>query len=212
MIAAVAVSGVIIKANRDFSVISEKIEAEKTEQNLSSTEVSKRYAEALGGYQLKRVQFWLHPDKDTSGASYQTNMSLLAIGSGGLTGVGYMQSRMKFNYLPEKQNDYVFSIFCEETGFIGAVAVMFVFALFVWRGFWIAKHVRDRHTSIVVTGIVAMFALQILFNLAVITNSIPSTGISLPFFSSGLSALVTQLLGIGIVLSASRTIPEYELF
>ncbi|MDR1821635.1 MAG: FtsW/RodA/SpoVE family cell cycle protein [Oscillospiraceae bacterium] len=207
---AVAAAAVIILANSRYKAAEARIELESQTREPSASEISAIYSEEIKPYQLMRVVFWLHPDKDPSGASYQTNMSLLAIGSGGLTGVGYLQSRMKFNYLPEKQNDYVFSIFCEETGFLGAIAVMFVFAVFVWRGFWIARHVRDRHTAIVVAGIVSMFALQILFNIAVITNSIPSTGISLPFFSSGLSALVTQLLGVGIVLSASRTIPEYE--
>ncbi|MDR0814036.1 MAG: FtsW/RodA/SpoVE family cell cycle protein [Oscillospiraceae bacterium] len=210
VIVGVAAAVVVVLANNQYKAAEERIELERQTREPSANEISAIYAEEIKPYQLMRVVFWLHPDKDPSGASYQTNMSLLAIGSGGLTGVGYLQSRMKFNYLPEKQNDYVFSIFCEETGFLGAITVMFVFALFVWRGFWIARHVRDRHTAIVVAGIVSMFALQILFNIAVITNTIPSTGISLPFFSSGLSALVTQLLGVGIVLSASRTIPEYE--
>ena len=138
---------------------------------------------------------------------YQTIQSLYAIGSGGLLGVGLGNSRQKFNYLPEPENDYVFSITCEELGYIGAAIIIILFALLVIRGYWIALHARDRFGALLVVGITTLVAVQVFLNIAVVTNLIPPTGISLPFFSYGGTALVIQLVEMGIVLSVSRQIP-----
>ncbi len=136
-----------------------------------------------------------------------TIQSLYAIGSGGLLGVGLGSSRQKFNYLPEPENDYVFSITCEELGYIGAAIIIILFALLVIRGYWIALHARDRFGALLVVGITTLTAVQVFLNIAVVTNLIPPTGISLPFFSYGGTALMIQLVEMGIVLSVSRQIP-----
>ena len=121
--------------------------------------------------------------------------------------MGLGNSRQKFLYLPEPENDYIFSILCEELGYIGAAIVLILFALLIIRGYWIAIHSRDRFGALLVVGITTLMAVQVFLNIAVITNLIPVTGISLPFFSYGGSALMIQLLEMGIVLSVSRQIP-----
>jgi cell division protein FtsW len=158
-------------------------------------------------YAADRVSAWLHPEDDPVGKGYQTLQSLYAIGSGGLLGLGIGQGRQKFLYLPEEHNDYIFSIVCEELGYIGAILILLLFALLIVRGFWLALHARDRYSSLVVTGLTSLLALQVFLNVAVVTNLLPATGISLPFFSAGGTALWIQLVEMGIILSVSRDIP-----
>ena len=157
-------------------------------------------------YNSSRILIWqdpLNPDW-MQGAGYQTRQSLLAIGSGGLLGVGLGQSRQKFMYLPERHNDFIFSIICEELGLLGATFIMLLFALLIIRGYWIALHARDRFGALLAVGVTTQIALQVFLNVAVVSNLIPNTGISLPFFSYGGTALVIQLSEMGLVLSVSR--------
>ena len=153
---------------------------------------------------VTRLTYWTDPFSTTDAGSYQTRQSLLAIGSGGLWGVGFGESRQKHMSLPEVRNDFVFAIVCEELGFIGACIVILFFAALVWRGYHIAMHARDRFGSLLVTGITTQIGLQAFLNIAVVTNLIPNTGISLPFFSYGGTALMIMLAEIGVVLSVSR--------
>lgn len=156
------------------------------------------------GYISDRIQSWRDPSSDIKNSTYQTWQSLLAIGSGGVFGLGFGESKQKFLYLSESQNDFVFSIICEELGLIGAVIVMLLFALFVFRGFYIAANAPDKFGMILSAGITIQIGLQALLNIAVATNSFPNTGISLPFFSYGGTALMIQLIEMGMVLSVSR--------
>ncbi len=153
---------------------------------------------------VTRLTYWLDPFSTTDAGSYQTRQSLLAIGSGGLWGVGFGESRQKHMYLPEVRNDFVFAIVCEELGFIGACLVIVLFAMLVWRGYHIAMHAKDRFGSLLVAGITTQIGLQAFLNIAVVTNLVPNTGISLPFFSYGGTALMIMLAEIGVVLSVSR--------
>ncbi|MBQ8599063.1 MAG: FtsW/RodA/SpoVE family cell cycle protein, partial [Oscillospiraceae bacterium] len=153
---------------------------------------------------VTRLTYWLDPFSTTDSGSYQTRQSLLAIGSGGLWGVGFGESRQKHMYLPEVRNDFVFAIVCEELGFIGACLVIVLFAMLVWRGYHIAMNARDRFGSLLVAGITTQIGLQAFLNIAVVTNLVPNTGISLPFFSYGGTALLIMLAEIGVVLSVSR--------
>ncbi len=159
------------------------------------------------GYATDRINAWLDPFAYASDEGYQIIQSLYAIGSGGFLGLGIGQGRQKFLYLPEEHNDFIFSVVCEELGFLGAALILILFALLIIRGYWIALHCRDRYSTLVVTGISTLLALQVFLNVAVVTNLIPCTGISLPFFSYGGSALWLQLVEMGIILSASRDIP-----
>ena len=156
------------------------------------------------GYISDRIQSWRDPSSDIRGSTYQTWQSLLAIGSGGVFGLGFGESKQKFLYLSESQNDFVFSIICEELGLIGAIIVMLLFALFVFRGFYIAANSPDKFGMILSAGVTIQIGLQALLNIAVATNSFPNTGISLPFFSYGGTALMIQLIEMGMVLSVSR--------
>lgn len=158
-------------------------------------------------YNADRILLWRDPWSDASDAGYQICQSLIAIGSGGLLGVGLGKSRQKFLYLPERHNDCIFAIVCEELGLIGACVIMLIFALLIIRGFWIALHARDRFGALMAVGITTQVALQTFLNIAVVTGLIPATGISLPFFSYGGTALALQLVEMGIVLSISRQIP-----
>ena len=158
-------------------------------------------------YAQDRITGWLHPENDPLGDGFQILQSLYAIGSGGLLGVGLGQSRQKYMYLPEEHNDYIFPIVCEELGFIGAVLILMLFALLIIRCFWIALHAKTKYGSLITTGIAGLLAIQVFLNVAVVTNLIPSTGISLPFFSYGGTALMIQMMEMGIVLSVSRDIP-----
>ena len=133
--------------------------------------------------------------------------SLISIGSGGLLGVGLGRSRQKFLFLPEEHNDFIFAVVCEELGYIGAGIIMILFALLVIRGYWIAIKARDRFGALLAVGVTTQIALQTFLNIAVVSGLIPATGISLPFFSYGGTALLIQLFEVGIVLSVSRQIP-----
>lgn len=158
-------------------------------------------------YASTRIVTWRDPFSSTSDEGYQIVQSLYSIGSGGLTGLGLGQSRQKYLYLPEEHNDFIFSVVCEELGFIGAVFILVLFALLIIRGYYIAIHASDRYSFLVCTGITTLLALQVILNVAVVTNLIPCTGISLPFFSYGGTALLIQMAEMGILLSASREIP-----
>ncbi len=163
---------------------------------------------ALFPYASSRIATWRDPFASTSDEGYQIVQSLYSIGSGGLTGLGLGQSRQKYLYLPEEHNDFIFSVVCEELGFIGAALILTLFALLIIRGYWIALHSRDRYGFLAAAGITTLLALQVVLNVAVVTNLVPCTGISLPFFSYGGTALLMQLAEMGIVLSISRDIPE----
>lgn len=155
-------------------------------------------------YMKKRIDAWLHPELYLRTGGWQPYQSLLAIGSGGLFGVGLGNSYQKHLWLPEPQNDFIFAILCEELGFIGAVALVALFILLIWRGFIIAKRAPDTFSSVLVAGLTAKVGIQAMLNIAVVTASIPTTGIALPFFSYGGTALVMQLAEMGIILSVSR--------
>ena len=159
------------------------------------------------GYAGRRLNAWLDPEADPLGDGFQIRQSLYAVGSGGLLGQGLGQSKQKYLYLPEEHNDYIFAIVCEELGYIGAMLILLLFALLIVRGFWLALHAKDKFSSLVVTGITSLLAIQVFLNVAVVINLLPATGISLPFFSSGGTALWLQLIQVGIVLSISRDIP-----
>lgn len=156
------------------------------------------------GYAGDRVSAWLHPEQDPGDTGYQILQSLYAIGSGGLFGLGYGKSRQKYLYLPFQYNDYIFAICCEELGLVGAAAIAALFAVTICRGYWIALHARDRFSTVLASGLVTLIAVQTILNLCVVTNLLPSTGIALPFFSYGGTALAVNLGEMGIVLSISR--------
>lgn len=159
----------------------------------------------LTDYARNRVDIWLNPENYSSlGTIYQTLQGLNAIGSGGFLGVGLGNSYQKYNYVPEPQNDFIFSIVCEELGFVGALAVIALFVLLVWRGFIIAMKAPDTFTSLVVIGIIGKVGIQAILNIGVVTAVIPNTGITLPFFSYGGTALMILLCEMGIVLSISK--------
>ena len=155
-------------------------------------------------YVSDRLQYWLDPWSDATGAGYQTIQSLLAIGSGGLLGRGIGQSRQKYLWVPEPHNDFIFSIVCEELGLIGAVIIVLLFCLLIWRGFKIAMHAPDKFGSLMAIGLTFQVGIQAMLNILVVTNTIPNTGISLPFFSYGGSSLLILLCEMGIILSISR--------
>ena len=158
-------------------------------------------------YGASRINMWHDPWLDTSDDGYQMVQSLIAIGSGGLLGLGLGKGRQKFMYLPEEHNDFIFAVVCEELGLVGACVIMLIFAMLLLRGFWIALHARDRFGTLLVVGIMTQLGLQVFLNIAVVSGLVPATGISLPFFSYGGTALLLQLVEMGIVLSVSRQIP-----
>ena len=162
-------------------------------------------------YMAKRLAIQKNPWLDPQGDGFQTIQSLYAIGSGGLLGKGFGRSMQKFLYLPEEHNDFIFSIWCEEMGFIGAVVVILLFVLLIVRGYWLALHARDKFGALLIVGITTLMATQVFLNIGVVTNFIPPTGISLPFFSYGGTALMIQLGEMGIVLSVSRQIEAPRL-
>ena len=160
-----------------------------------------------GGYQMDRIRIWLDPfssdlDRDLT---HQTRQSLYAIGSGGLLGVGLGQSRQKYLYLPAPQNDFIFAIVCEELGFVGALVIIVLFALLIWRGVYVSIHARDKFGMLLGLGITFQVGLQAVLNICVVTNTIPNTGISLPFFSYGGTALLMLVGQMGILLNISRS-------
>ncbi len=155
-------------------------------------------------YGADRIKYWLDPWADATGEGFQTIQSLLAIGSGGILGRGIGQSRQKYLWVPEPHNDFIFSIVCEELGLVGAVLIIIMFALLVWRGFTIAMRAPDKFGSMLAIGLTFQVGLQAMLNIWVVTNTIPNTGISLPFFSYGGTSLLILLAEMGIVLSVSR--------
>ena len=161
-------------------------------------------------YMTARINLWLDPWADFRGNGWQTCQSLLAMGSGGLFGVGLGNSKGKFDYVSESENDFVFSILVEELGYIGGAIVLILFALLILRGYWLALHARDKFGTLTTVGIITLLAVQVFLNIGVVTNLIPNTGISLPFFSFGGTALVIQLAEMGMVLSISRQIPPVK--
>ena len=156
------------------------------------------------GYAGDRVTAWLHPEQDPGDTGYQILQSLYAIGSGGLFGMGFGKSKQKYLYLPFQYNDYIFAIICEELGLVGAVLIIVLFAAMILRGYWIALHAVDRFSTVLAAGLVTLIAVQTILNLCVVTNLLPSTGIALPFFSYGGTALAVNLGEMGVVLSISR--------
>lgn len=159
----------------------------------------------VSSYAQDRVNTWINIDKvDPLGSAWQTLQGLYAIGSGGFFGVGLGNSRQKHGYVSQPQNDFIFTIICEELGFFGAALLIILFTLLVIRGFKIAARAPDKYTSLLVFGLTFKVALQTAMNIAVVTNSMPNTGISLPFFSSGGTSLALQIFEMGIILSVSR--------
>ena len=159
----------------------------------------------FSSYAQARLDIWLHIDEvDPLGEAWQTLQGLNAIGSGGFFGLGLGASRQKYGYVPEPQNDFIFTIICEELGFIGAFGLIFLFGLLIWRGIKIGQNAPDKFSALVVWGLTFKIALQVAMNIAVVTNMMPNTGISLPFFSAGGSALMLQIFEVGIILSISR--------
>ena len=156
------------------------------------------------GYGSDRIKYWLDPWADATGLGFQTIQSLLAIGSGGILGRGIGQSRQKHLWVPEPHNDFIFSIVCEELGLIGALIIILLFALLLWRGFTIAMHSPDKFGSLMAIGLTFQVGLQAMLNIWVVTNTVPNTGISLPFFSYGGTSLLILLAEMGIILSISR--------
>jgi len=155
-------------------------------------------------YMLKRLTSFLDPFADITGSGHQAYQSLISIGSGGLFGLGYGESHQKYLFLPESHNDFIFSIVAEELGFVGVVMIILLFAFLVWRGIYISMHLEDRFSSLVVFGITAKIASQVILNLVVVSCIGPTTGIALPFFSYGGTAMVVLLTEMGIVLRLSR--------
>lgn len=155
-------------------------------------------------FRMARIFGYMHPENDPLGNGWQILNSLYAICSGGLFGVGFGQSRQKYSWLPMASNDYIFAVICEEMGIFGGIVVMLMFALFVWRGIKIALNSRDMFGCLIAFGVSAMIGLQVVINIAVVTNAVPSTGMQLPFFSSGGTSLLFMLIAVGLVLNISR--------
>ena len=159
----------------------------------------------VSDYAQERVDIWINIDKaDPLGSAWQTLQGLYAIGSGGFFGLGLGSSRQKFGYVSQPQNDFIFTIICEELGFIGAFTLLLLFGLLIWRGIKIGQRAPDKFCALTVWGLTFKIALQVAMNIAVVTNTMPNTGISLPFFSSGGTSLMLQIFEIGIILSISR--------
>ncbi len=159
---------------------------------------------SLMGYAGDRVTAWRDPESDPRDTGYQILQSLYAIGSGGLFGLGFGKSRQKYLYLPFQYNDYIFAIICEELGFVGAVLIVVLFGGLILRGYWIALRAPDRFSTVLAAGLITLIAVQTVLNLGVVTNLLPSTGVALPFFSYGGTALAVNLGEMGVLLSVSR--------
>lgn len=158
----------------------------------------------IGGYRLERITAFLDPWSDPTDTGFQVIQSLYAIGSGGLFGVGLGNSTQKYLYLPEPQNDFIFAVIAEELGFMGCVAIIALFGIFIWRGALIAMKAPDSYSSLLAIGITSLVGLQAIINIAVVTSSVPNTGMPLPFFSYGGTALLILLCSVGILLNISR--------
>ena len=159
----------------------------------------------------ERVLAWLDPQAYAGGKGYQTIQALYAIGSGGMFGKGLGQSMQKLGFIPEAQNDMIFSIICEELGLFGAISIMLMFILLLWRFMMIANSADDFYGAMLVVGVISHIAVQVILNIAVVTNTIPNTGVTLPFISYGGSSVVFLLIEVGIVLSVSRGMRREEL-
>lgn len=159
---------------------------------------------SLLGYAGDRITAWFHPEEDPGNTGYQILQSLYAIGSGGLFGLGLGKSRQKYLYLPFQYNDYIFAVVCEELGLVGALLIAALFAALILRGYWIALRARDRFSTVLAAGITTLIAVQTILNMGVVSNLLPSTGVALPFFSYGGTALAVHLGEMGILLSISR--------
>ncbi len=159
---------------------------------------------AMQPYVLTRVFTFLDPWSDTQGSGYQIIQSLYAIGSGGILGLGLGKSRQKFLFIPEPQNDFIFAILAEELGLIGVIVVILLFMALIYKGIQVARRAPDLFGTYTATGITAMLAIQVIFNIAVVTSSMPVTGIPLPFFSYGGTALLMNFIEVGILLNISR--------
>lgn len=159
---------------------------------------------AVSEYAQARVNSWINLEQDPLGAGWQTIQGLYAIGSGGFFGLGLGFSRQKYGYVSQPQNDFIFTIICEELGFLGALLVILLFVMLIWRGIRIGQRAPDKFCALVVWGLTFKIALQVAMNIAVVTNMMPNTGISLPFFSTGGTSLMIQIFEIGIILSISR--------
>ena len=167
--------------------------------------ISQSGGEGLG-FRGERILAWLDPEAYASGKGFQTLQALYAIGSGGIFGKGLGQSMQKLGYLPEQQNDMIFSIICEELGLFGAIAVILVFTLLIWRFMVIANNAPDLFGALLVVGVMGHIAIQVILNIAVVTNTIPNTGISLPFISYGGSSVLFLMIEMGLVMSVARGI------
>ena len=163
------------------------------------------------GFRSERVVAWLNPEADAQGRGFQTLQSLYAIGSGGIWGKGLGQSMQKLGFLPEAQNDMIFAIICEELGLFGAIAIILMFVMLLWRMMVIANNAPDLFGALLVVGVIGHIAIQVILNIAVVTNTIPNTGISLPFISYGGTSVMFLLIEIGLVLSVAKRIQLKEL-
>lgn len=159
---------------------------------------------SVAAYRAERIQIWLNPEEYEKG--YQTLQGLYAIGSGGLFGKGLGESMQKLGFIPEAQNDMIFSVICEELGLFGAVALILLYLLLIWRFMIIANNAADLYGALIVVGIMAHISIQVVLNIAVVTNTIPNTGISLPFISYGGTSILFLLSEMGLALSVSRGI------
>lgn len=159
---------------------------------------------------MTRVKVWLDPFSDFQGKGWQGAQSLMAVGSGGVWGLGLGQGRQKHLFLPEPANDFIFAVICEELGMVGAILIMIVFAALILRGYQIALRAPDRFGSLLVAGITTQIAIQTIFNMGVVTGLLPVTGAALPFFSYGGTSLLMLLAEVGVILSVSRRIPAQE--
>lgn len=164
-----------------------------------------------GAWRSERIVAWLDPEGHSQGKGFQTLQALYAIGSGGIFGKGLGQSMQKLSFLPEAQNDMIFSIICEELGLFGAIAVIVMFIMLLWRMMVIANNATDLFGAMLVVGVMGHIAIQSILNIAVVTNTIPNTGISLPFISYGGSSVMFLLIEIGLVLSVAKKIQLREL-
>ncbi len=168
-----------------------------------------KYTDILASFRADRIRAWLDPESDPDDKGFQTLQALYAIGSGGIKGKGLGQSMQKLSFLPESQNDMIFSIICEELGLFGAAAIMLMFVILIWRMMIIANNAPDLFGGMLVTGVISHIAVQAVLNVAVVTNTIPNTGISLPFISYGGSSVIFLMIEMGLVLSVARGI-EYR--
>ena len=159
-------------------------------------------------YRRERMLNFIDPWKDAADAGYQLIQSFLALGSGGLTGLGLGQSRQKTLYMPEPHNDFIFSIIGEEVGLIGCLVIISLFLIFIWRGVRVAMNAKDTYGKLLAMGITSIIAVQAIINIAVVTGSMPVTGVPMPFISYGGTSLVINLTAMGILLNISRQVEK----